>query len=257
MYRTTRHPRLFFVGLMWAVASAAYAQSAITLAVAAQHYADSALGLEAGTAKAVMIDSKALLGDCAAGWQWNFALGSRTTLEVYCPQGNQPRRFVSLRLPLPTAAGAHQSDVKGAVLLRDLPFGHVLTVDDMEIRSLPQGARPGGQTLSSLTELVGKALTRPMRAQETLGRADVIAMITVKRSSQVAGWSVFSGGKVGSRLIALQDGRPGQWIELENPVSKRRVHGEVQADGTVLLGSERFGATNIPAAPKVLIGAVD
>jgi len=37
--------------------------------------------------------------------------------------------------------------------------------------------------------------------------------------------------------MALENGRVGQWIELENPQSGRKLRAEVQADGSVRLGA--------------------
>jgi flagella basal body P-ring formation protein FlgA len=79
-----------------------------------------------------------------------------------------------------------------------------------------------------------------------MGRADVRQAILVRRKARVAAWSEFSGGRITTSLISLENGRTGDWIELENPGSGRKVRGQIQADGTVRLGSRRVALSAAP-----------
>ncbi|MEY4357546.1 MAG: Chaperone for flagella basal body P-ring formation, partial [Pseudomonadota bacterium] len=82
-----------------------------------------------------------------------------------------------------------------------------------------------------------------------------------KRKKIVVASSVFDGGRVSTQLVAQQDGKAGDWIELENPQSGRKLRGQVQVDGSVLLGSGRLGGYGTLATsqndPKVSAGRAD
>jgi len=72
------------------------------------------------------------------------------------------------------------------------------------------------------------------------------------------GWSDFSGGRVSAKLLALENGKIGEWIDLENPQSGRRLRGEVQTDGSVRLGSPGASTSTMASdAAKVSLARVD
>jgi flagella basal body P-ring formation protein FlgA len=112
---------------------------------------------------------------------------------------------------------------RAVVATRDLPFGKILTADDLEVVSIEESARPSESNLSDPDVLIGSALSRAVRAGETLGRADAHTAIVVKRKKIVVASSVFDGGRVSTQLVAQQDGKAGDWIEFENPQSGRKV----------------------------------
>lgn len=232
----------------------------MTLTQAAKEFAADALGLSAESVEALHVDPRLPLGECASGWNFSFAFNSRTTVEVSCEIPGSPRRYVALRLPAqPTAAAPGRTYV---VVARDLPFGHVVRLADLQLTTTGNGERPPSQALGSMDDLLGQSLTRPLRAGEAIGRADVRQAILIRRRERVVAWSEFSGGRISTSLISLENGRTGDWIELENPGSGRKVRGQIQADGTVRLGSNRVALAS--AAPpssasgaKVSTGRVD
>lgn len=240
--------------MLLAVAHGASAAEQLSLAAAAERYAQTALALPPDSVRALVVDRRVQLGSCDAGWQWGFAFGSKTTVQVQCAGTPGPVRYVSLQLPAAPAAAAPNAAGPWVVrVARDLPFGHILKEDDLVRERLPQGASAPRQSLSATTELVGKGLTRAVRSQDIVGRADVASMLAVRRNAVVDAWSVFSSGRVGTRLKALADGRPGDTIALENQQSGRTVQGVVQADGSVLLGARTIRV----AAAKVGDSAAD
>jgi len=228
----------------------------LTLASAAERFAEDALKLPAGSVAAVTINNQLPLGVCAAGWQWSFAFSTRNTVKAHCPGATGPDRFVSLRLPVPTEAKPQTTTV-AVVLVRDLPYGHALTREDLNTKQLGSTSAGAANSLGNPEDLVGKSLTRHMRAGEAVGRADIQAMVVIRRNESVTGWSYFSGGRVGTKLTALQDGRAGQRIDLENGLSKRKLRGEVQADGTVRLGEPGAFVPQFDSNPKVRLTNVD
>ena len=220
--------------------------SAVTLTAAAKEFAAKALGMPADQIEALHVDPRLALGECESGWNFAFAFNSRTTVEVACDEAGRPKRYVALRLPPePTADVAGPTYVVAA---KDLPFGHVVRLSDLKLATSSSGDRPPPQALSSMDDLIGQSLTRPMRAGEAVGRADVRQAIRIRRNERVTAWSEFSGGRITTSLISLENGRTGDWIELENPGSSRKVRGQIQTDGSVRLGSNRVELT---AAPRI------
>lgn len=152
---------------------------------------------------------------------------------------------MALALPEATASEPESRNVGTVVVVvRDLPFGHRLGAADLREETSSAGARLTG-TISSMDSALGQTLTRTVRNGETLARADLRTAISVKRNTMVMGWSEFTGGTVSAKLMALENGRVGQWIELENPQSGRKLRGEVQIDGSIRLsGLKSSGPTS-------------
>lgn len=239
------------------------AASGATLAQAAEEFAARELGVPQGTVRSQFVDPRLPLGECTAGWKWSFPFGSRNTVQVTCASGDIQKRYVSIAVDGNTQAATRQPVAgKAVVATRDLPFGHMLTGDDLKVVAVEESERPSQSNLTDPESLLGLSLTRPIRAGQTLGRADANAAVLVKRKKMVSAYSVFEGGRVGSQLIAQQDGKAGDWIELENPQSGRKLRGLVQIDGSVQLGSGRLGgygtlATSAPVGAKVSAASVD
>jgi len=233
--------------------------SSMSLAEAAESFAEEVLGLPSGSARAQSIDRRILLGDCTSGWAWGFAFGSRQSVQVVCPGDPRSRRLVALSF----AEASEPKEVTGRepaamiVATRHLPFGHRLTSGDIREQPLGAGVRPS-VTLSSPEQVVGQTLTRAVRQGDPLGRADLRAAVVIKRNSIIMGWSDFSGGRVSAKLLALENGKIGEWIDLENPQSGRRLRGEVQTDGSVRLGSPGASTSTMASdAAKVSLARVD
>ena len=234
-----------------------------TLAAAAETFVETSLSLPAGSARAHSVDPKLSLGECQSGWQWSFPYEARTTVQVTCATApSLPKRFVAINLPNLDGAqrqsvAARPSDAAIVVAAKDMPYGHVLGEQDLTVSVVERHGRPLSATLSDPTALVGLTLTRPLRQGEPVGRPDARAHTLVKRSAMVTAWSEFAGGRVNSKLIALQNGKAGDWIELENPQSGRKLRGRVQTDGSVRLGVQRSVGTSSIASTKVPSSTVD
>lgn len=234
-----------------------------TLASAAETFVEQSLSLPEGSVRAHSVDPKLSLGECQSGWQWTFPYETRTTVEVTCPSAPaMPKRFVAIHLP--NLDGAQRQSVAAravdsaiVVAAKDMPYGHVLGEQDLTVSVVERHGRPLSATLSDPTALIGLTLTRPLRQGEPIGRPDARAHTLVKRSATVTAWSEFAGGRVNSKLIALQNGKAGDWIELENPQSGRKLRGRVQTDGSVRLGVQRSVGTSSIASTKVPSSTVD
>lgn len=236
------------------------ADHAGSLAEAAEAFAENVLGLPQGSVRAQSIDRRLVLGTCASGWAWGFAFGSRQTVQVVCPGDPKSRRFIALAFPAEPAPASKTDDSAVAttvVPIRDLPYGHILSATDLREEPLKSGSRPSSMGFSSIDVAVGQMLTRPVRAGEALGRADLRSAVLIRRNAMVVGWSEFAGGRVSAKLVALEPGKLGEWIALENPQSGRKLRGEVQRDGSVRLGTRGVTSTVIASTAKVPPAAVD
>ncbi len=222
---------------MWAGAA-----EPLSLADAAERFAERIAGLPEGSVQAQSIDRKIPLGNCSSGWVWSFPNEVRTTVQVSCTtSATSTRRFVAVRYPSDEgrtfAASSAVNQRNYVIATRDLTVGTVLAADDLAVVSASPKERAFSSTLSDPAALIGLALTRPVRQGESVGRADARSVQIIKRNTSVTAWSSFPGGRVMARLTALQNGKVGEWIEVENPQSGRRLKGLVQADGTVRIGS--------------------
>ncbi|MFM8517217.1 MAG: flagellar basal body P-ring formation chaperone FlgA [Nevskiaceae bacterium] len=206
------------------------------LAESAEAFAAKSLGVPDSSVRAQSIDRRQRLGTCASEWLWRFAFESTQTVQVECPGEPKSRRFVAISVALPRdTAAAIPATTMAVVAERDLPYGHVLTDGDVRLEARRADA-PGSGAFGSIDSVVGRSLTRPIMGGSTLGRADVRLGTVVKRNSLVHAWTEFSGGRAATKLVALGPGKVGEWIELENPQSGRKLRGEVQIDGSVRLG---------------------
>jgi flagella basal body P-ring formation protein FlgA len=245
--------------LLAALPMCAGAAEPLSLAEAAERFAERSASLPAGSVQAQSIDRQIPLGNCASGWTWSFPYEARTTVQVSCTASTTPsRRFVAVRYPSldsrtdtsPSSVGPQKNFVVAA---RDLTVGTILSLDDLEVISVSPKERAFTSTLSDPAALVGLALTRPVRQGEPLGRADARGVQIIKRNTSVSAWSAFPGGRVMAKLTALQNGKVGEWVEVENPQSGRRLRGIIQADGTVRIN----GSAASPEGAQVMTTRVD
>jgi sialic acid synthase len=80
----------------------------------------------------------------------------------------------------PSEEGPLRKMGKKLVAARDLPEGHVLTLDDLAIKSPGDGLAP-----HHLDEILGQVTLRPLAADESIGFADVAARALRKRAAAV------------------------------------------------------------------------
>lgn len=207
---------------------------------------------------AVAIDRRVKLGECASGFEYKFPFGVKTTLEILCPDNPNAHRYVTMDLPknataspltgrAPSAAPGQQLGGALWVAARDLPYGTVLSAGDL-VQSSP-GAQ-SGQGLAAPTDLLGSTLVRQIPLGSAVGRTDVRPTLIIKRQMPVMAYSEFAGGQISSKMVALQAGAAGDFIDLENPQSGRKRYGQIQSDGTVRLGGPEI-QKNIMAGVKV------
>lgn len=221
------------------------------LADAAERFAEQTLALPSGSAHAQSIDRQLPLGRCESGWNWSFPYEARTTVQVSCTASPSARRFVSMRYDAATNGKANtvllSDDSRRrsyVAATHDMTLGHVLTADDLEVTADLSKGRSFPSTLSDPASLIGLALTRSIRQGEALGRADARPSIVVKRNSSLTGLYSFPGGQVYAKLVAMENGKAGDWIDVENPQSGRKLKALVLPDGTVEVGRQVASAAS-------------
>jgi flagella basal body P-ring formation protein FlgA len=229
-----------------------------SLALIAERYTENELHLVAGSVHAVAINRRVTIGECASGFEFKYPFGTKTTLEIVCPDSSVNHRYVTMTLPIGESnqSVALLSEPKPSpsvnipsvwVASHDLPYGKVLSADDLVLSS---DHPKKSQGISSLADLIGTTLTRPLTTGSLVARADIRPTQLVKRQMPVLAYSEFAGGQVTSKMVALQAGAAGDYIELENPQSGRKRYGQIQSDGTVRLGGPE-SQKNLLAGAKV------
>lgn len=156
----------------------------------------------------------------------NPRLPGRAVARVSCPQAPG----WSVHLPLRVQA-------TGEVLVaaRPLPRGYLLQTQGLARRTT-ELSDLNGQYLLDARAAVGQALRRAVRAGERLRPALLEAPVLVHRGEPVAielrgaSFAIRAGGR------ALASDSAGARVAVENPASKRVVHGTVTAPGQVTVG---------------------
>lgn len=152
--------------------------------------------------------------------------GGRLTVDVACA-GTQPW---SIYVPVTLT-----SEIQILTLLQALPRDAVLREGDVDVVTLRR--RPTGQpTLSHPDQAIGLAAKRALSEGTELRPTMLKQPVVIKRGDQ----TVITAGSGGLRVRmtgkALEDGVLGEQIRVQNLSSKRTIQGEVQPDGSVLIG---------------------
>ena len=152
--------------------------------------------------------------------------GGRLTVDVEC-RGNQPW---SIYVPVTVT-----SEIQVLTLLQALPRDAVLTEGDVDVVTLRR--RPTGlPTLSDPKQAIGMAAKRALSEGTELRPTMLKQPVIIKRGDQTVITAGSGGLSVRMTGKALEDGVLGEQIRVQNLSSKRTIQGEVQRDGSVLIG---------------------
>ncbi|MEK8090590.1 flagellar basal body P-ring formation chaperone FlgA [Thermithiobacillus plumbiphilus] len=184
-------------------------------------------GLQAQAGRPVIrvgpIDKRLQLSQCRDLEIHNFGPANRAarTIQVRCQAPAAWTLYVPVSVKLMTAV---------VVASRPLAQGHTLTAGDLRLSEQDLGSLPAG-VLSDIKMALGQKLASNIPAGFAL-RQDLLRTAPVIRQGQSLAMVVEGNGM---RLVAegeaLQDGRPGQWINARNSKSGRIVKGIVEQDG--------------------------
>jgi len=152
--------------------------------------------------------------------------GGRLTVDVAC-NGAQPW---SIYVPVTIT-----SEIQVLTLVQALPRDAVITEGDVDVVTLRR--RPTGlPTLSDPKQAVGLAAKRALSEGTELRPTMLKQPVIIKRGDQTVITAGSGGLSVRMTGKALEDGVLGEQIRVQNLSSKRTIQGEVQRDGSVLIG---------------------
>ncbi len=230
-----RHPRrmarctalLCAVLVNTTVQAAQAPASLVTAARQAALEAAAATDVKNPTITVTRPDPRLRLADCPAPLTAQLTgtarLPGRAVARVSCPQ---PPGW-SIHLPLHVQASAEV-----LVAARALPRGHHVQAQDLARRKAELSAL-NGQYVLDADAAIGQALRHAVSAGERLRPALLEAPLLVRRGDPViielqgASFAIRASGR------ALGSGPEGARVAVENPVSKRVVHGTVTAPGRI------------------------
>lgn len=202
----------------------------ITAARTAALEAAKAAGVKNPTVSVSRPDPRLRLVDCPAPLKAELTgiprLPGRAVARVSCPQAPG----WAVHLPLTVRATGEVLTVA-----RPLPRGYRLQTRDLTRRTM-ELSDLNGQYLLDIDAAVGQALRRSVRAGERLRPALLEAPVLVHRGEPVV--IELRAARLAIRTTgrALASGSAGARVAVENPTTKRVVHGTVTAPGEVTVG---------------------
>lgn len=129
-------------------------------------------------------------------------------------------------------AGTAVETVELPVVSRPLARGAILTEADVAMERVDR-RRVGRAALTDMTQAIGMAARRPLRAGETIAAGDLDQPRLVARNELVTLMFRRPGLTLSARGRALADGASGALVSVLNEQSKRVVQGVVTAPGVV------------------------
>ncbi len=120
------------------------------------------------------------------------------------------------------------------VAARDIPRGHPVSPNDVELKRLPLSG-VNVSALHTADQAVGLIAKKTLFAGQVLSERNVAPPILVKRN-QVVPVELRSGGlKISTQARVLTDGRAGDMVLCAGLGSKEQFQGVVRADGVVVV----------------------
>jgi flagella basal body P-ring formation protein FlgA len=116
--------------------------------------------------------------------------------------------------------------------LRTLPRGSVVRAKDLAVVETRIG-RLDSETFGDISEVAGKRLARNVNQGETILGSDLEDTTLVRRGSLVTVVVEEGSLKVTARGMALEDGRKGKIIRVQNLNSKKTIFAQVMDSSTV------------------------
>ncbi len=173
------------------------------------------------------LDQRLRLSRCttalAAAWAPGSAAAGRTTVSIRC-NGERPwKLYVPVRVAL-------QQNV--AVTTRPMIRGERIGPGDLVLEKRPVG-RQQDMVIHNLALVRGYFVNNTLPAGKVVQVRMLSAPLLVRRGHQVILSALSSGLNINMKGIALNNGRLGQTVKVQNPVSKRILEGIVTAAGQV------------------------
>ncbi|WP_439134123.1 flagellar basal body P-ring formation chaperone FlgA [Pseudomaricurvus sp.] len=148
---------------------------------------------------------------------------SNVTLRVQCPS-QTPWSFYL------TAKVERMRQV--LVAARNIGRGERLTERDFSLE-LRDVSTMGNSTVSNPTRIIGKEARRPINLGDSLRTTSVTAPEVIQRGDAVSVKAISGGIAVSTSGVAMNDGKVGQQIRVQNLKSERVIKARVTAKGQV------------------------
>lgn len=134
--------------------------------------------------------------------------------------------------------GTISESVEAAVLTRPMARGERIRTGDVSVERRPKNEAQGEHN-PDVSDIIGKAARRPLRAGQILSRNDLMKPELVARGEPVTILYEVPGIRLTLRGKAVEGGTDGDVINVINEQSKRTVQGTVVGPGRVMIGSPR------------------
>lgn len=149
--------------------------------------------------------------------------GGQSTVKVSCTGAHAWNLYVSADVTI-QAPVVHTAT--------SLPKGERLTEADLVMIDLPLDQAPRGFLLSK-EEAIGMETRRTLTPNQALRARDLVEPMLIQRGDRVVVAANVGGLTVVTPGTALNNGRLGQQISVENLRSERRIRAKVVAEGRV------------------------
>lgn len=149
--------------------------------------------------------------------------GGQSTVKLSCPAAQAWHLYVSAEVMI-------QAPVVHAAT--SLAKGERLTEADLVMIELPLNEAPRGFLLDK-DEAIGMEMRRTLLPQQALRHRDLVQPLLIQRGDRVVVAATVGGLSVVTPGTALNNGRLGEQISVENLRSERRIRAKVVAEGRV------------------------
>jgi len=173
------------------------------------------------------LDERLRLAACAEPLRASLPAGAsfreKTTVAVACHSGTRWTVYVPVSIA---------TNVSSLVLRHAANRGARVTAEDIEIQ-VRKVSGPSASYLTSVTELPGRTLKRPLAAGSVLTVDAFMADAMVKRGQQVTLLASAGGLEVRANGRALSDGGSADRVRVQNLASQLVVEGVVESAGVI------------------------
>lgn len=123
------------------------------------------------------------------------------------------------------------------VAARSLPAGTIVAAADLAQSDLPAN-KLYASTPRTADEIIGKRLSRPVKANNTFNSVTLKTPSVVERNTPVTVLFNRPGIQLVGQGLALESGSEGKAIKVLNPESRTTLVAVITAPGTVTIGDQ-------------------
>ena len=127
------------------------------------------------------LDARLRVPQCPGGWVMSLPFNNTQSVRARCDSAEPARQYI-LRTNI-------QALAQEVASVRDLPAGHVLSAEDLVLRTVPPGQAAAFTTPETL---VGRVLSQPLTRLQTIRAEQLDSQVTIYRLSR----STFSGDRL-------------------------------------------------------------